>query len=114
MTISGFSDKIPVLLEIVMNKLANFVVSSGPLYLAQDHVGSRHALYVFSCPHYLQVRRKLQNALLGSPVDLAEGTLHYLLGENATASVAQELGEMDGLCLPFSTVRLCSLYKVSG
>ncbi|KAF8468777.1 Metalloenzyme, LuxS/M16 peptidase-like protein [Gautieria morchelliformis] len=48
-TISGFSDKIPVLLEVVMNKAVNFVVSPDSLQLAQDY-----------------------NAFLGSPVDLAE------------------------------------------
>ncbi|KAF8503862.1 Metalloenzyme, LuxS/M16 peptidase-like protein [Gautieria morchelliformis] len=93
-TISGFSDKIPVLLEVVINKLANFVVSPGPLHLAQDYV-----------------RRKLENALLDSPVGLAKGTLHYLLGENATASVAQKLGEMDAVNVLAIQRRLSDIVK---
>ncbi|KAF8479389.1 Metalloenzyme, LuxS/M16 peptidase-like protein [Gautieria morchelliformis] len=79
-TISGFSDKIPVLLRVVINKVANFVVSPDSLQLAQDYV-----------------RRRLQNAFLSSPVDTAEGTLNYLLEEDATASVTEKLGEMDAV-----------------
>ncbi|KAF8525666.1 Metalloenzyme, LuxS/M16 peptidase-like protein, partial [Gautieria morchelliformis] len=93
-TISGFSDKIPVLLEVVINKVVNFVVSPDSLQLAQDYV-----------------RRKLQNGFLGSPVDLAEGTLGYLLQEDATESTTEKLDEMDAVNVSAIQERLSSIVK---
>ncbi|KAF8520990.1 Metalloenzyme, LuxS/M16 peptidase-like protein [Gautieria morchelliformis] len=93
-TISGFSDKIPVLLEVVINKVVNFVVSPDSLQLAQDYV-----------------RRKLQNGFLGSPVDLAEGTLSYLLEEDATESATDKLGEMDAVNVSAIQERLSNIVK---
>ncbi|KAF8525658.1 Metalloenzyme, LuxS/M16 peptidase-like protein, partial [Gautieria morchelliformis] len=93
-TISGFSDKIPVLLEVVINKVVNFVVSPDSLHLAQDYV-----------------RRKLQNGFLGSPVDLAEGTLTYLLEEDATESATDKLGEMDAVNVSAIQERLSNIVK---
>jgi hypothetical protein len=57
-TISGFSDKISVLLEVVINKIVNFVVSPDSLELAQDYVGSWHAILRF---HLLTICRSVAN-----------------------------------------------------
>ncbi|KAF8493539.1 Metalloenzyme, LuxS/M16 peptidase-like protein [Gautieria morchelliformis] len=93
-TISGFSDKIPVLLGVLIHKVVNFVVTPDSLQLAQDYV-----------------RRKLQNGFLASPVDLAEGTLSYLLAEDATASVAEKLDEMDAVNVSTIQNRLSNIIQ---
>ncbi|KAF8493542.1 Metalloenzyme, LuxS/M16 peptidase-like protein [Gautieria morchelliformis] len=80
--------------SVLINKVVNFVVTPDSLQLAQDYV-----------------RRKLQNAFLGSSVDLAEGTLTYLLEEDATESATEKLREMDAVNVSAIQERLSNIVK---